>query len=67
MCLVLACPAVNEEAGRGEEGWDAEEWDAKLGFANAVVTGFQAAVDAVVEWSTDLRAQPEANSEGDIV
>lgn len=56
----LCGPAVDEEADGSEEGGEGEKGHAELGAADAVVAGFEAAVDAVVEGGADLRAEPEA-------
>lgn len=63
----LGGPAVDEEADGGAEGGDGEEGSAELGAAGVVVLAFEAAVDSVVERRADLRAQPEAEAEGDVV
>ena len=58
--MVLGRPAVDEEAGGENGGCNVEERGAELRAPNIVVSGFEAAVYAVVEGGAELRAEPEA-------
>ena len=63
----LRAPAVDEEADGDEHRSRHHQRHAELAAADAVVLGFEALVDAVCGEGGDLRADEEADAEGDVV
>ena len=67
MDLGLGRPAIPEEADRDAQGAGDHERDAEFGLADTTVAALERAIDAVLRWGADLRAEEEAHAEGDVV
>lgn len=67
VAVSLGRPAVDEEAGGGAYGSDGEKGHAEFGATDSRVSVFETAVDAVVKGRADLRPEPEAQTEGNVV
>jgi hypothetical protein len=67
MHITSCTPPIDEQADGDEDGAGDHQWDAEFGLSLVVVPKFQLAVDAVIDRGTDLRAQEEAQAQGDVV
>ena len=68
MCLVLGCPAVDEEAYGDDDTPRKHEGDAELRSSFSLAErGFEVPVYPVVERRAELGTCPEAQAEGDVV
>lgn len=67
MAVSLGRPAVDKETNGGRHSRDIQQRRTELGSPRVVIPGFQTAVDAIIQRGADLRAEPEAQTQGDVV
>lgn len=67
VAVSLSRPAVDKETDRGGHGGDTEQRRAELRLPGVIIANLQTTVNTIIQRGTDLRAEPEPQTQGDIV